>query len=99
MSRWNIKASGLFVLSCVTLSMLLIVVSPYADLPATAFHRGTAPGIVHARLTTAPALLAIAVVVQLTIITVLPLSSYHTTASASILDPNFRPILFRSIRC
>jgi hypothetical protein len=99
MSRWKINASGLLVLSSVTFFMLLIVVSPYVDLPDTAFHRGTAPGIVNARVTTAPALLAIAVIVQLTIGTVLTLSSYHSRALPSLLDPNFRPILFRSIRC
>ena len=55
MSQWNIKTSTLFILSCLVFIMLLIVVLPDVDLPDTAFHQGTAPLVVHARGTAAPA--------------------------------------------
>ena len=62
MSQWNIKASTLFILSCVVFLMLLIVVLPDVDLPDTAFHRGTAPEVVHAKATAAPVAVIVATV-------------------------------------
>jgi len=98
MSHWNIKASTLFILSCVVFLMLLIVVLPDVDLPDTAFHRGTAPVLVHAQATAAP--------VAVTVSAVLhfphsgepsrPFRELGTTALNT--GPNFRPILLRSIR-
>ncbi|HUA15346.1 MAG TPA: hypothetical protein VMG31_08605 [Verrucomicrobiae bacterium] len=99
MSNWNVKTSTLAVLGCVVFVMLLIVVLPNADLPDTAFHRGTAPVVVHARATAARAIISIAPLFRLV--------TQHRGAPPSMgreaLDrspaPNFRPILFRSIRC
>jgi hypothetical protein len=98
MSQWNIKASTLFILSCVVFLMLLIVVLPDVDLPDTAFHRGTAPEVVHAKATAAPVTVIVATVVQLPDSGRVwrPLRELEPLAVAS--DPNFRPILLRSIR-
>lgn len=99
MSRWNVKASTLFILSCLVVIMLLIVVLPDdVDLPDTAFHQGTAPVVVHARGTTGLAAVIIAVPFHLLDPGQIsgPLWEHH--GFASNLDPNFRPILFRSIR-
>ncbi len=60
MSNWNIKLSTLLILSGIVFLMLLIVVLPDVDLPDTAFHRGTAPVVVHAQATAAPAVVIVA---------------------------------------
>jgi hypothetical protein len=99
MPQWNIKAWSLFVLSCVVLVMLLIVVLPGVDLPDTAFHHGSAPGFVHARVTTAPATLTIAAVFHLRYVAEPPRFLYQPGALVIASGPNFRPILLRSIRC
>jgi len=98
MSRWNVKTSTLFVLSGVVFLMLLIVVLPDVDLPDTAFHQGTAPVLVHARATAAPVVVAVAAIFQFPSPTLKPVSYRDLEDAASHLDPNFRPILLRSIR-
>ena len=55
MSKWKINLPGLVILSCIIFLMLLIVVLPDVDLPDAAFHNGTAPVVVHAHATSAPA--------------------------------------------
>src|SRR6478672_42093 len=99
MSRWNVKASTLVILSCLVLIMLLIVVLPDdIDLPDTAFHQGTAPLVVHARGTTALAAVIIAVPLHLPT----PGKNFgpcgNNNRIANILIPNSGPILFRPIR-
>jgi hypothetical protein len=54
MGRWTIKPSCLFVLMTLLFLIVLILVLPEVDLPDTAFHHGTAPADVHARVTSAP---------------------------------------------
>ena len=78
--------------------MLLIVVLPDVDLPDTAFHRGTAPIVVHTQATSGPPALAVAG----------PAAPFLTTESVPFLGeervvahfaaPNFLPIFHRSIR-
>lgn len=97
MSRWNIKASTLFILSCLIFIMLLIVVLPDVDLDDMAFHQGTAPLLVHARATSAPSTVAIAAVYQLPSAQMWG-PSRDSELIAGNLDPNFRPIVLRSIR-
>src|ERR1700738_4125486 len=60
MKRWNLKSSGLCILFCMFFLMLLIVVLPDVDLPDTAFHRGTAPIVVHTNATSGPPALFVA---------------------------------------
>ena len=98
MSCWKVKSSTLWILSIVVLFMLVIVVLPEVDLPDTAFHRGTAPLVVHAKAKTAPPIVAVAALFQV------PDTAQFWTADrdpeivATNLEPNFRPIFLRSIR-
>lgn len=98
MSRWNVKRSTLVLLSCLVFLMLLIVVLPDVDLPDTAFHQGTAPLVVHARGTTALAIVAISAAFLLFDPSHLSLPLVEYQRLASSVDPNFRPILLRSLR-
>ena len=99
MTEWNISLASRFLLGGLIVLMLLVVVLPDdVDLPDAAFHRGTAPAVVHAQATSAPSSIVIAVAV--------PLPSPHETLSQwhwqwdpeLYAAPNFRPILLRSIR-
>ena len=99
MSQWNISASALFILSCVVFLMLLIVVLPDVDLPDTAFHRGTAPEVLHAKATDAPVAVIVATIFQFSDSGLIPRLSGDSGTLAEASDPNFRPILLRSIRC
>ena len=96
---WNISPASSFLLGGVIVLMLLVVVLPDdVDLPDAAFHRGTAPVVVHAQATSGPSSIIIAAAV--------PLPSPSETLSRSYRQwdpelypaPNFRPILLRSIR-
>ena len=98
MSRWNINAPTLLILSIVVCFMLVIVVLPDVDLPDTAFQRGTAPLVVHARATVAPAVVAVATLFQFPQVIQFWHPERELELVASTLDPNFRPILLRSIR-
>jgi hypothetical protein len=98
MSRWNVKASTVFILGFVTLVMLLIVVLPDVDLPDTVFHRDTAPVVVHAQATAAPAAVVVAGIFQLPRAEEARRPSHEPVGLSANSDPNFRPILFRSIR-
>ena len=98
MPRWNISAATLLVLSIVVVFMLVIVVLPDVDLPDTAFHQGTAPLVVHARATMAPVVVAVATLFQFPHALQFWCPDRELEFVASTLDPNFRPILLRSIR-
>jgi hypothetical protein len=98
MSRWNINAPTLLILSIVVTFMLVIVVLPQVDLPDTAFHQGTAPLVLHARATMPPAAVAVATLFQFPHVVHLWRPDRELEFAASTLDPNFRPILLRSIR-
>ena len=79
--------------------MLLIVVLPDVDLPDTAFHRGTAPLVIHTQATSGLPAIAVATPAPF-----LPIAeSFHLPlgerAVAHSAAPNFLPILLRSIRC
>jgi hypothetical protein len=98
MSRWKVKTPTVVILSCLVFIMLLIVVLPDVDLPDTAFHQGTAPLVVHARGTTAPPVVAVAALFQYPKIAQFWRPDRESDVAFAHLDPNFRPILFRSIR-
>ena len=99
MSRWRVNPSKVFILVSLIFIMLLIVVLPDVDLPDTAFHQGTAPLVVHARGTTEPATVTVAAVFQPADPGQLSSPVRESARLAHSLDPNFRPILLRSIRC
>jgi hypothetical protein len=98
MTRWNVKAPTLLILSCLVFIMLLIVVLPDVDLPDTAFHRGTAPLVVHVRAKTVPPTVAVAALFQFPKIAQFWRPDRDLEMITANLDPNFRPILLRSIR-
>src|SRR5215469_16233392 len=98
MSQWNIKRSTLFILSCLVFIMLLIVYLPDVDLPDTAFHQGTAPLVVHARANAGPPVVAVAAQFQFPEYGQFWSPEREREVVAGQLDPNFRPILLRSIR-
>jgi hypothetical protein len=98
MAQWNVKASTLFILGCVTFLMLLIVVLPDVDLPDTAFHRRTAPVLVHAQATAAPAAVTVAAAFRIPDTEESSRPFCELRACGTNSDPNFRPILLRSIR-
>lgn len=97
MLRWKVNASTLFILASLIFIMLLIVVLPDVDLDDMAFHQGTAPLVVNAKATTAPATMAVATVFPLPNPEIASPSSDSETFAAN-LEPNFRPILLRSLR-
>jgi hypothetical protein len=98
MSRWNIKTSSLVILSCLVFLMVLILVLPDVDLPDFTFHRGTAPILVHSQATAAPAAVIVAAVLKMATNSETFRPLHAPGALAASPDPNFRPILLRSIR-
>src|SRR5437763_880860 len=98
MSRWKVKTSTLFLLSFLVAIMLLIVVLPDVDLDDIAFHGGTAPLLVHARGTTPPSAIVLAAEFRTPRQPDLAGAVYDSQELSANLDPNFRPILLRSIR-
>ena len=97
MSRWKVSPTKVFVLSSLILIMLLIVYLPDVDLDDMAFHQGTAPLVVHAKATTAPVTIAVATVFSRPTPEIAsPLNTSDVFSAA--VEPNFRPILLRSIR-
>src|SRR4051812_36562446 len=99
MSRWKVKTWVLLVLGSLAFLMLLILVLPDVDLPDTAFHRGTAPVAVHAQATAAPTAVIVATIPQVHTGTDPGWTLDGQKQPEVIDDPNFRPILLRSIRC
>jgi len=97
MSRWKVNTSTVFILTSLIFIMLLIVVLPDVDLDDMAFHQGTAPLVVHAKATTAPATIAVATVFSIP--SPETASPFHNAeVLAAHWDANFRPILLRSLR-
>lgn len=91
--------SARWILGSMFVLMLIIVILPDVDLPDTAFHRGTAPVVVHSQATAAPASAPLAIFFHVptgleNTCMARGTSEFHTGSC-----PNFRPILFRSIRC
>jgi len=99
MKQWNISSGALFVLGFMVVLMLLIVVLPDdVDLPDTAFHRGTAPILVHTQATSAPAMVTVAAAVPLPDAPETYGALYEPGELAQSPPSNSRPILLRSIR-
>src|ERR1700758_3012208 len=98
MPRWRIQAPTLVILSSLVFIMLLIVYLPDVDLPDTAFHQGTAPLVVHARANAAPPAVAVAALFQFPEFDPDWSRERERDVIPGQLDPNFRPILLRSIR-
>jgi hypothetical protein len=98
MSQWNIKRSSVLLLLGVFVVMLVIVIAPDWDLPDAAFHRGTAPVVVHALATSAPAAATIANLFSLPSGSKVSRDFHEHPAFAVYSAPNFLPIFHRSLR-
>jgi hypothetical protein len=98
MSQWNIKRSSVLILLGVFVVMLVIVIAPDWDLPDAAFHRGTAPVVVHALATSAPAAATIASLFKLPSGSKVSRDFHEHPAFAVYSSPNFLPIFHRSLR-
>lgn len=99
MSRWNASTSTLILLGSAVFVVLLLVVLPDVDPPDTAFHRGTAPVVLHAQANATPPVIIVGAVSQ----TSNPAQSGWTSLTLSISvvqsPPNSRSIQLCSIRC
>jgi hypothetical protein len=97
---WNLSLASMFLLGGLMVVMLLVVVLPdEVDLPDAAFHRGTAPLVVHAQATSGPSATAVAAAVPLPS-PIETLDHAYTRWDTELYPaPNFRPILLRTIRC
>jgi hypothetical protein len=96
MSRWNASTSTLILLGSAVFVVLLLVVLPDVDPPDTAFHRETAPVVLHAQANAAPPLMVVAPVVAAAQYDWL---SLRLSKTAVLLLPHDRPIQLCSIRC
>lgn len=97
--RWRVNPVSLLLLGGMILVMLLIVALPDdLDLPDAAFHRGTAPVVLHSQATGAPAIPIIAVAVALLFTGAGVRQLYQQPAFSVHPVPNFLPIFLRVIR-
>ena len=97
MSHWKVNSSKVFILVSLIFIMLLIVVLPDVDLDDMAFRPGTTPLALHAKIASAPPAVAIGGLFRLPVSEAISSIANSDTLSAT-LDPNFRPILLRSLR-
>ena len=99
MSRWTISPARLFLLGFSLFVILLLVVLPEVDPLDTAFHRGTAPAVVHAKATSTPAILSLAVPFHF-LQGAVPLGHSHEQPTVMVYSsPKFLRILHHSFRC
>jgi hypothetical protein len=99
MGQWTIKPSALFVLMSLLFLIVLILVLPEVDLPDTAFHQGTAPVDVHARVTSAPALLSLGSVFSFSFSTHTASSYREHILQLAHATSSSLPLLHRALRC
>jgi hypothetical protein len=99
MSRWTISPAQLFVLGLAVFVILLLVLLPQADPLDTAFHRGTAPAVVHANATSTPAILSLAVPFHFLQGAGAPGHSHQPPTVTVYSSPKFLRILHHSFRC
>jgi hypothetical protein len=98
MSQWKISRASVLLLLGVFVVMLVIVIAPDWDLPDAAFHRGTAPVLVHAQATSAPAAATIANPFNLPSGSTVSRVFHEHPAFAVYSTSNFLPIFHRSLR-
>ena len=99
MSQWTISPARLFLLGFAVFVILLLVVLPQVDPLDTAFHRGTAPGVVHANATSTPAILSLAVPFYFLQGAVGPEHSHEEPSVTFYSSRRFLRILHHSFRC
>ena len=99
MSRWNASTSTLILLGSAVFVVLLLVVLPDVDPPDTAFHRETAPVVLHTQANAAPPLLVVAPLAPRIATAQRDWLSLRLSKAAVLLPPNDRPIQLCPIRC
>jgi hypothetical protein len=99
MSRWNASTSTLILLGSAVFVVLLLVVLPNVDPPDTAFHRETAPVVLHAQANAAPPLMVVAPLLPRVAAAQYDWLSLRLSKTAVLLPPHDRPIQLCSIRC
>ena len=99
MLRWTVSPARLLLLGFAVFVIVLLVVLPQIDPLDTAFHRGTAPAVVHANATSTPAILSLAVPFHFLQGAVAPRHSQEQPAVTVYSSPKFLRILHRSFRC
>ena len=99
MSRWNASTSTLILLGSAVVVVLLLVVLPNVDPPDTAFHRETAPVVLHAQANAAPPLMVVAPLLPRVAAAQYDWLSLRLSKTAVLLPPHDRPIQLCSIRC
>jgi len=98
MANWTIGRGALVLLLGFLVLIVVILILPDIDLLDTAFHRGTAPVLEHSRVTSAPSLL---------IVRILMPGTYAGEGAESQLEGSSLshstlqslPILHQSLRC
>jgi hypothetical protein len=99
MSRWSASTSTLILLGSAVFVVLLLVVLPDVDPPDTAFHRETAPVVLHAQAKAAPPLMVVAAVQPRVATAERDWRALHLSKTAVVLPPDDRTIRLCSIRC
>jgi hypothetical protein len=99
MSRWNASTSTLILLGSAVFVVLLLVVLPDVDPPDTAFHRETAPVVLHAQANASPPLMLVAPVLPRVAAAQYDWVSLRLSKTAVLLPPHDRTIQLCSIRC
>jgi hypothetical protein len=99
MSRWSASTSTLILLGSAVFVVLLLVVLPDVDPPDTAFHRETAPVVLHAQAKAAPPLMVVAAVLPRVATAERDWLALHLSKTAVLLPPDDRTIRLCSIRC
>jgi len=99
MSRWSASTSTLILLGSAVFVVLLLVVLPDVDPPDTAFHRETAPVVLHAQANAAPPLMVVAPLLPRVATTERDWLSLVLSKTAVLLPPTDRTIQLCSIRC
>jgi hypothetical protein len=99
MSRWNASTSTLILLGSAVFVVLLLVVLPDVDPPDTAFHRDTAPVVLHAQAKAGPPLMVVAAGLPRVAAAQYDWLTLRLSKTAVLLLPHDRPIQLCSIRC
>jgi hypothetical protein len=99
MGRWGIRPSALCILLCVLVSILLVQALPQVDLLDTAFHRGTAPVVIHSQATAAPAWITLSSELTTFAAPECPRCSGLQGLDLIRNSADFIPVLPRALRC
>jgi len=98
MAGWFTKSPTLTILGCVLFCMLVILIAPSGELPEFALHRGNAPVVVLAHVSTGLTALAVNSSLRLTQSGETGRVAYDHPVPVAAVSPNFLPILLQTLR-